>query len=103
MLEFLRTRLQQGTRTSSFPEEPDGSLPERFRGRPTFDPGRCENGCRDCAARLPSELLTQRPDGDLGLDIGACLFSPEEASTCPHQAIEFTPDYRRKLILFYRS
>jgi Ni,Fe-hydrogenase III small subunit len=28
------------------------------------------------------------------MDVGACLFSPEEATTCPAGAITFTPDYR---------
>ena len=28
------------------------------------------------------------------LDIGACLFSPEEASACPHGAIAYTRDHR---------
>jgi Ni,Fe-hydrogenase III small subunit len=48
MLTWLRTRLQQGIRTSPFPRG-GADFPERFRGR---------------------------PEGSV--DIGACLFSPEE-------------------------
>jgi Ni,Fe-hydrogenase III small subunit len=56
VLNWLRTRLQQGVRTIRFPA--DGTdLPERFRGRPVGS-----------------------------LDIGACLFSPEEAG--------YSRDYR---------
>jgi len=55
MLEFLRTRLAQGTQTSPFPPA-DGALPERFRGRPVITTG----------------------SGRAELDLGACLFSPEE-------------------------
>jgi Ni,Fe-hydrogenase III small subunit len=28
------------------------------------------------------------------LDLGACLFSPDEAAACPHGAVAFTADYR---------
>lgn len=53
MLTWLKTRLQQGVRTIRFPA--DGTeLPERFRGRP--------------AGRAGGPV-----------DLGACLFSPEEA------------------------
>ena len=92
MLRFLRTRLQQGTRTAAFPE---GSVefPERFRGRPSFDAARCPDGCRACQAALPSALLVERA-GRMELDVGACLFAPEEASACPDHAISFSSDYR---------
>jgi Ni,Fe-hydrogenase III small subunit len=33
-------------------------------------------------------------EGRTALDTGACLFSPEEASTCPHGAITYTNDHR---------
>jgi Ni,Fe-hydrogenase III small subunit len=33
-------------------------------------------------------------DGRVALDTGACLFSPEEASACPHGAVQFTRDHR---------
>ncbi len=93
MLEFLRTRLQQGTRTSSFPE---GAVefPERFRGRPLLDAARCADGCRECQASLPTELLVRDPDGRPALDVGASLYAPEEALACPHGAIRFSADHR---------
>ncbi len=91
MLDLLRTRLQQGTRTSPFPREAP-EFPERFRGRPTFDAARCVDGCRECARSLPSSLI--RPGARASIDVGACLFSPEEAATCPDGAVTFTTDYR---------
>jgi len=58
VLTWLRTRLQQGIRTIRFPREGAGDdFPERFRGRPVGSP-----------------------------DLGACLFSPEEAA--------YSRDYR---------
>ena len=91
MLRFLRTRLQQGTRTADFPGGAP-EFPERFRGRPAFDPARCGD-CRQCRAAMPSELLQIEPDGRAHLDVGACLFSPEEAAACAQGAIRFTADH----------
>jgi Ni,Fe-hydrogenase III small subunit len=93
MLDFLRTRWAQGTRTSPFPAEVP-EFPERFRGRPVRDPTRCVGNCRDCGETIPSSLLVPGPDGRASLDIGACLFSPEEASGCRHGAITYTADHR---------
>ena len=67
MFELLRTRLSQGTQTIAFP--PPGAetaFPERFRGRP---------------------LIRAGAAGQAVLDLGACLFSPEEADN-------YTRDYR---------
>ena len=56
MLSWLRTRLRQGLRTARFPPYGD-DFPERFRGRPAGS-----------------------------VDLGACLFSPEEGA--------YSRDYR---------
>ena len=93
MLDWLRTRFQQGIRTSPFPKG-GADFPERFRGLPMRDPGKCGDGCRRCAARAPSAFLKMQPNGPLKLDVGACLFSPEEASACPEGAITYSHDYR---------
>jgi Ni,Fe-hydrogenase III small subunit len=60
VLELIRNRLRQGIRTLMFPKGEAPELPERFRGRPTR--------------------------GAAPLDLGTCLFSPEEAT--------YTRDYR---------
>jgi Ni,Fe-hydrogenase III small subunit/formate hydrogenlyase subunit 6/NADH:ubiquinone oxidoreductase subunit I len=91
MLDLLRTRLKQGTRTSGFPKEAP-EFPERFRGRPVFDATRCGDGCRECARSMPSGLIQLGPTATM--DVGACLFSPEEATTCPDGAVSFTRDFR---------
>ena len=93
MFEFIRTRWAQGTRTVSFPGgEPE--FPERFRGRPVLDPTRCDGSCAACLERIPSRVLVSGPDGRMTLDVGACLFSPEEASSCEHAAITYSTDFR---------
>jgi len=91
MLDLLRTRLKQGTRTSGFPKEAP-EFPARFRGRPAFDASRCCDGCLDCAGSVPSGFIHPGPTPTV--DVGACLFSPEEATACPGGAVSFTQDFR---------
>jgi Ni,Fe-hydrogenase III small subunit/formate hydrogenlyase subunit 6/NADH:ubiquinone oxidoreductase subunit I len=93
MLEFLRTRRAQGTPTSSFPEGPT-NFPERFRGRPILDPGQCPTQLEECRQAAPSSVFATGPDGRAVLDLGACLFAPEEASACPHGGVRYSSDHR---------
>ncbi len=88
MFELLRARLQQGTRTSSYPDGGD-ALPARFRGLPVVDPTPCTG-----SNEVPSSLVTSAPDGRAVLDVGACLFSPEEAACTTAGRVVFTRDYR---------
>lgn len=84
MLDFLRTRIQQGTRTSPFPKD-NTDLPERFRGLPVLQTDVAPPSRRaEC-----SGVLTSTTEGERAIDVGACLFSPEEAGS-----ITFTRDYR---------
>jgi len=93
MLKTLLARLVGPRSTTSFPAAP-AAFPERFRGRPALDPARCPEGLARCAGAGPSRLVIRQPDGAPRLDLGACLFSPEEAAACPHGAITFTTDPR---------
>jgi len=108
MLDLLRARWRQGTPTASLPAAGHG-LPERFRGLPVLlepaSPGEGHDGrapeARDASARearearaLPSALLTAGEDGRPALDLGACLFSPEEAGASAAGTIAYIRDYR---------
>jgi formate hydrogenlyase subunit 6/NADH:ubiquinone oxidoreductase subunit I len=93
MLTFLRTRFAQGTRTTAFPDQAP-EFPERFRGRPVLDSSCCPEGCRECAERSPTSLIRIDANGRAMLDLGACQFSPEEVTTCPHGAVRYTRDHR---------
>jgi len=93
MLKMLIERLRRGAYTLPFPAEPAG-FPARYRGRPSFDPARCRELCRACSERAPSPWIRVGPEGAVTLDLGACLFSPEEAAACPGGAITYTPDPR---------
>lgn len=94
MFELIRNRLRQGMGTLAYPRGPAPEFPERFRGRPTRDPGRCPEDCGACRGRAPSAVLVAGPGGRAALDVGACLFSPEEAAACPAGAMTFSRDYR---------
>jgi Ni,Fe-hydrogenase III small subunit len=94
MLKFIRARLQQGMQTIPFPGS-EADLPERFRGRPLLscgacDVGRCPAGREEC----PTALIRENAEGRAELDIGACLFAPEEAVGSPDCGVRFTRDYR---------
>jgi len=88
---MLISRLLGPRSTTPFPAAP-AEFPERFRGRPALDPGRCPDRLARCAAQAPSQLVVRDANGTPQLDLGACLFSPEEAAACPHGALTFTRD-----------
>jgi Ni,Fe-hydrogenase III small subunit/ferredoxin len=91
MLKFLLARLQQGHRTSVFPDvEPQ--LPDRFRGRPILDSSKCVEGCRACVDACPTDALGF--DRELKVDIGRCLFCNDCAQACPEGAVSYSSDYR---------
>jgi Ni,Fe-hydrogenase III small subunit len=57
--------------------------------------GERHTGLADLApGRAPSDFLRPEPRGLVALDLGACLFSPDEASACPDSAISYSRDYR---------
>jgi Ni,Fe-hydrogenase III small subunit len=92
MLDLFRARLRQGMRTSSFPDG-GADFPERFRGLPVLDP--------DPRERLESHdpaspaFVHHSDGGRLLLDVGACLFSPEDAVDCGAAgAVVFSRDHR---------
>ena len=94
MFDFLRTRLAQRGQPPRFPAG-EVSFPERFRGRPTLTSDGCtwpyKTPGNDAA---PSSLIRTDVMGRAVLDLGACLFSPEEAVGRPGCGVTYGSDFR---------
>jgi Ni,Fe-hydrogenase III small subunit/NAD-dependent dihydropyrimidine dehydrogenase PreA subunit len=93
MFNVIAERIQQGYRTSSYPDAPAPPRPERFRGLPILDQSKCGSGCDKCVDVCPTDALRQQ-DSHLTLDMGRCLFCTGCVEVCPEGAIKFSDDYR---------
>jgi Ni,Fe-hydrogenase III small subunit/NAD-dependent dihydropyrimidine dehydrogenase PreA subunit len=91
MFTIFRERCRQGYRTHPFPKK-EPVLPERFRGLPQIDAGRCPPDCDDCAGRCPTEAISRHQEKPV-IDLGRCVFCAD-CPACPHGAVSFTNDYR---------
>ncbi len=92
MLKAFLARLQQGRRTTGYPNGTP-SLPDRFRGRPHLDDARCRSGCAVCTDVCPTGAIWQDAGG-IRLDLGRCLFCTDCLDACPEDAIAYTRDHR---------
>jgi Ni,Fe-hydrogenase III small subunit/ferredoxin len=91
MLDLVFTRLRQGHRTSRYPAEPP-QLPDRFRGLPRIDAGKCPADCRACVESCPAGAIAI--DSSVQLDLGRCVFCTDCQEACPHGAISWSSEYR---------
>ncbi|MBN2428770.1 MAG: hydrogenase [Deltaproteobacteria bacterium] len=70
MLKLIRTRINQGYRTSSYPKK-DIQLHESYRGRPQINHNCDPELARRCATACPQDAI----DPEKGLiDLGRCVF-----------------------------
>lgn len=92
MLKLLLARMKQGHRTIKYPDAPPPAMPDRFRGRPTIDAGKCPDGCRACADACPTGAVAVGEK--MSIDLGKCLFCTDCVAACPEQAITYSGDYR---------
>jgi Ni,Fe-hydrogenase III small subunit/Pyruvate/2-oxoacid:ferredoxin oxidoreductase delta subunit len=91
MMKVALARFKQRYRTIKFPDEAL-ALPERFRGRPIIDSGKCPDGCRQCIDACPTSAISF--DSALKLDLGRCLFCSACSEACPQEAIHYTQEFR---------
>ncbi len=108
MLKILKARLQQGHRTIRYPDGPPPAVPDRLRGAPVIDAGKCaatsaaasaatsaatlEGNCRACVDACPTGAVSL--ENGLSLDLGRCLFCAQCAGACPTGALVFTQEHR---------
>ncbi|NNN05112.1 MAG: NADH-quinone oxidoreductase subunit NuoB [Elusimicrobia bacterium] len=93
MWKIIKTRFQQGYRTSAYPDGPS-ALPERFRGRPVVSSQPCAQGCSACADSCPTQAIAFAEDRRVRLDLGKCIFCTECITACPEGAISYSTDHR---------
>lgn len=94
MLDLIRARLGQRTQTSPFPSG-DTEFPARFRGLPVLNGEGCGSGSKDAlASQVPTDFVLPRDPQGVVLNLGACLFSPEEEAGSPECGVRFTQDFR---------
>ena len=93
MFKILAERFQQGFRTSPYPLEAAPARPARFQGLPVLNQSKCRSGCEACMASCPTDAI-EKPNGQLRLDMGKCLFCTECVKVCPDEAIAFTDEYQ---------
>ncbi len=93
MLKAFLARLSEGHRTIPFPGEMP-EMPDRFRGLPVIDAGKCPPDCRACAEACPTGAIEVRDPRGLRLDLGRCLFCTECLEACPEGAIVHLRDPR---------
>ncbi len=91
MIDLLLARFRQGHRTSRYPKEAP-ALPDRFRGAPLLDTGKCPDGCRACADACPTGAI--QLEGGAKVDLGRCLYCTDCQEACPEGAVTYSPDYR---------
>lgn len=92
MLSAFLERLRQKHRTASYPADLP-KMPDRYRGLPVVEAGKCESGCGTCVERCPTDAIVKR-DGKPVVDMGSCLFCGECESACPNGAIRHTSEFR---------
>lgn len=90
MWSALKARAKQTAQPYPYPQRLP-VLPQRFRGLPSLDASRCQQGCQACAEACPTDAIKVAP---WQLDMGRCLFCGQCQDACPPQALTFTHEFR---------
>jgi Ni,Fe-hydrogenase III small subunit len=91
VFEFLRALLTERRQTSPFPQG-STAFPERFRGRPALSCAADTDQRGDAVGRVPTGSVRNGPRNLPVIDLGACLFSPEEAIEDGMCRLRYTPE-----------
>jgi formate hydrogenlyase subunit 6/NADH:ubiquinone oxidoreductase subunit I len=95
MIEFVLRSLFKKPATVLYPFE-EMKMPERFRGRLTFDPAKCI-GCLLCVRDCPTEAIQIKKIGEkkfeAEIDLGKCIYCAQCVDVCLKKALAITPEF----------
>ncbi len=89
MLKTLRNRIEQGYRTTAYPQRPV-QLPERYRGRPRVLADAPDELAAQCAAACPQEAIDAQ---NRRIDLGRCIFCSECERISQGRFIAFSQNF----------
>jgi len=92
MRKALYARLKLGNQTTKFPVALP-LLPDRFRGQPSIDRTKCDDGCSACVDACPTNAITLS-EQSARIDLGRCIFCTDCLDACPSGAITHAKDHR---------
>ena len=92
MIKAITARLQQGYKTTAYPDGPAPELPGKYRGMPIVERSNCPSDCRLCADACATKAI--EIDKTVRFDLGRCLFCTDCADACPSTNIRYANDYR---------
>jgi Ni,Fe-hydrogenase III small subunit/ferredoxin len=89
--------LQKGKATTPWPQRGEADGQDGLLGMPRFDPQKCTEGCRECAAVCPTEAIRidSEPGGAtrLEVDYGRCVVCQLCVEACPTGAATASDDW----------
>ncbi|MEW6237634.1 MAG: 4Fe-4S binding protein [Candidatus Omnitrophota bacterium] len=91
MIKAILARLQQGYKTTAYPDGPAPALPAHFRGCPIADRSNCPSDCRVCEESCPTRAI--EIGENIQFDLGRCIFCTDCADACPQNNIQYSKDY----------
>lgn len=93
LFDIFNARYKQGSHTMAYPDGPAPVLPDRFAGRPDFDPSICADCEAPCQSACPTGAIVHS-EQRFYLDLGKCIFCRRCEHACIKQNLHFTKNHQ---------